>query len=184
MPPALGSNGPLIFGQTCQRFQLMLRPETVSGQDSICGCKLPGKISHRNERGSKLYVAINCRRLFDFGAAAEKSEKGAVGQVVRGSSVQNPAEFPGRVLKAVAHGERDPSLEATHVVVHASLEILCVHAFSPTVAKFLLQCTAAKIEPGAVEVEAAHVQAGHPDHDGRPVGQLAKEIVGAQRDVG
>src|SRR4029077_21232429 len=88
--------------------------------------------------------------------------------------IQNPAVFTVISSQAILHRERSPGSKENPVDFKTVLQVIRMNPFGPTIAQFLLHCSPGKVEPALVEEGAEFVRAGHPDEDGRDVGDRAK----------
>src|ERR1044072_303664 len=138
-----------------------------------CGAAV-GELTHFNQSLTKFSDAFDRNFSRRFGASAEKAQESAVCRPVRGSAVEDPSEFAGVMLQTIAHSEGGATVEGTGVVLHAAFEIFGVDSFRPAVANLVFQSPSAEIEPGAIEIKAAHVDSGHPNHHRCAIGELLK----------
>ena len=61
-------------------------------------------------------------------------------------------------------------------VAQASVQVLGMHAFGPSLAEFLLHGAAGEGQPPLVEERAQLVRSGHPDHHRRRIGHVPKAL--------
>src|ERR1700720_307648 len=90
------------------------------------------------------------------------------------ATVHDPAIFTVISSQAILHRERLPGIKRTLVDFKAVLQVIRMNTFGPTIAQFLLRCSASKVEPAFVEEGAKLVRARHPDHHWSCVGYRAK----------
>src|SRR5262245_7938199 len=88
--------------------------------------------------------------------------------------IQDPAICTIASPQAIFHRKLLPRVKGTDVGCQTTVAIFLVHPFRPSVAKFLLQATAGKVEPTFVEKITELVHPRHPDHYGRIVGHGSK----------
>ena len=84
----------------------------------------------------------------------------------------------------VFHPERLSPLERAHVRVQALRAIVRVYALGPAVAELRCDRAPGELEPKTIEVRAAHIEARHPDHHRRGVGQRAEPTFLHHQGVG
>src|SRR5262245_35713549 len=111
-------------------------------------------------------------RLFGLGDVngnTDVADKIAIGLKARYPMIQQPTIFTVISPQAVFHRELSPHVEGIDVALETAVQILRVNSLCPTIAKFLLQGPAGKVEPALVEKGAGLVRVRHPDHHRRRI---------------
>src|SRR5438270_8418464 len=112
--------------------------------------------------------------VVDVDAGSDVSGECAVGEKTGGAGIVDPVVFAVVTPQAVFHGEGLSFVEGFDVDCQASLQIVGVNSFRPSVAEFLVDGAPGKCEPAAVKVRAELVGARHPHHDRSAVAMVRK----------
>ncbi len=76
--------------------------------------------------------------------------------------------------ESIGHLEGAAVVERRNVALHAVRPVVGVHALEPAAADLLRERSSGELQPGPVEVGAAHIRTGDPDEHGDGVGDRAE----------
>src|SRR5207248_4895169 len=74
--------------------------------------------------------------------------EGSIRVIARYALVRKPTMLAIVTSKAILHNEGVPGVERLCINLETTLQIVRVHAFSPTITHFLLHAAAGKLQPG------------------------------------
>src|SRR5207245_10450294 len=83
----------------------------------------------------------------DVKARTDVPQKGAIGGKARRSNIQTPAIFTVTSSQAIFHREGSPCIKGVNIDFKTAVEVFAVNALCPSIAKFLFQRAAVKVEP-------------------------------------
>src|SRR4051812_3029968 len=86
--------------------------------------------------------------------------------VSRYSDIKNPTRFPVMPSQAILHFETFATIKRLCVGFKASLNVILVDTFRPSVSDFLCASPTCEIQPRLIEVCAKFVRIRHPNHYG------------------
>jgi hypothetical protein len=75
------------------------------------------------------------------------------------------------------HNKRLAGVECFRVRVEASLQIVRMHPFSPTISHLLFRTSPGKLQPAFVEKSAQFIDARHPDKNWRGIGNYSETLL-------
>src|SRR5215467_13290666 len=85
------------------------------------------------------------------------------------ADVKNPAILSVVMTQPILHFELLSPIKRLHVDVKATLQVVCVYTFRPTISKLFFHGSPSEIQPRLVEVGAEFVRPRHPDQHRRGV---------------